>query len=128
MKNFVTRFGVCIISIISLVSCATIFTGTTDDITITTKPAGATVYMKGLEKCTTPCTFIAHRSLNETTIDIRKDGYDPRTIGLDRKFNPVSIINLGSIIGWGVDAATGSIMKYDTKGYNIELKQKKEKE
>ena len=29
--------------------------------------------------------------------------------------------NLGSLIGWGVDAATGVLMKYDKKGYDIEL-------
>jgi hypothetical protein len=24
-------------------------------------------------------------------------------------------------LGWGIDAATGSLMKYDRKGYDIEL-------
>jgi len=53
--------------------------------------------------------------------EIKLDGYETRVITLDRKFNAVSIINLGSLIGWGIDAATGSIMKYDKKGYDIEL-------
>ncbi len=35
--------------------------------------------------------------------------------------NAVSIINPGFLIGWGIDAATGSLMKYDRKGYDIGL-------
>ncbi|MCT4151313.1 PEGA domain-containing protein [Elizabethkingia anophelis] len=110
---------------LSVTSCATIFTGTSDSITVNTKPDGATVYDKGLEKCITPCTFKVGRTLSEKTIEIKKEGYEPKTILLDRKFNAVSIINLFGLIGWGVDAATGSLMKYDTKGYNIDLKEKK---
>ena len=46
-------------------------------------------------------------------------------ITLDKEFNVVSILNLGNLLGWGIDAATGSVMKYDRKQYNIELKQDK---
>jgi len=35
------------------------------------------------------------------------------------------VINLTSIIGWGVDAATGALMKYDRKGYDIKLDKEK---
>lgn len=43
-------------------------------------------------------------------------------ITIGREFNVVSVINLASLIGWGVDAATRSIIKYGKKGYQIELK------
>lgn len=46
-------------------------------------------------------------------------------MALDSKFNSVAIINLFGILGWGIDAATGSIKKYDTKVYNISLDEKK---
>jgi len=34
-------------------------------------------------------------------------------ITLESKFNAVSIINLRSVMGWGEDADTGALMKYD---------------
>ncbi|MDV4043684.1 hypothetical protein CMT37_12755 [Elizabethkingia anophelis] len=124
MKQISTLLCLSILTF-SVTSCATVFTGTTDSITVTSKPDRAIVYDRGLEKCTTPCTFKMGRSLSDKTIEIRKEGYETKTIGLDRKFNAVSIINLFGLIGWGVDAATGSLMKYDTKGYNVELVEKK---
>ncbi|VDH03699.1 hypothetical protein [Bergeyella zoohelcum] len=108
-----------------LTSCATIFTGTSDTITFNSTPEGAKVFDKGIEKCTTPCSFKVTRSLSEKTVELRKEGYDSKVLELDQKFNAVSILNLGGIIGWGIDAATGSLKKYDTKVYNVELEKKK---
>ncbi len=33
---------------------------------------------------------------------------------------------MAGLVGWAVDAATGSIMKYDRKSYDIELEAKKD--
>lgn len=104
-----------------MTSCATIFTGTKDTLTFNSKPEGASVYIDGLEVCKTPCTTQVKRSLSDKIAEIKLDGYETRVITLDREFNVVSVINLGSLIGWGIDAATGSIMKYGKKGYEIEL-------
>jgi len=104
-----------------MTSCATIFTGTKDTIRFESNPQGAKVYIDGLEVCKTPCTTLVKRSLTNKLAEIKLDGYETRVITLDRKFNVVSIINFGSLIGWGIDAATGSLMKYDRKGYEIEL-------
>ncbi len=114
-------FTLAIASIFLMTSCATIFTGTKDAIRFDSNPQGAKVYIDGLEICKTPCTTQVKRSLSDKLVEIKLDGYETRVITLDRKFNAVSIINLGSLIGWGIDAATGSLMKYDKKGYDIEL-------
>jgi len=42
-------------------------------------------------------------------------------ITLDKEFNLVSILNLGSLLGWGIDAISGSLMKYDRKAYDLTL-------
>lgn len=109
----------------SLTSCATIFTGTSDAITFNSTPEGAKVYEAGIEKCTTPCTYKVSRSLSQKTVELRKEGYENKVVGLDSKFNGVSILNLFGLLGWGIDAATGSLKKYDTKVYEIKLDQKK---
>ncbi|MRJ07441.1 PEGA domain-containing protein [Ornithobacterium rhinotracheale] len=121
-----TKLYACgLLVILSLSSCATIFTGTSDRITFNSTPEGATVYERGIEKCKTPCTLKVTRTLSEKDIEFKKDEYQNRTIELDAKFNPVSIINLTNGIGWIIDAFSGSIKKYDTKVYNIELEPKK---
>ena len=38
-----------------------------------------------------------------------------------RCFNGIAILNLFSILGWGIDFATGALNKFDTKGYDITL-------
>ena len=40
---------------------------------------------------------------------------------LDKEFNIVSVISLGNLLGWGIDALSGAVMKYDKKTYDITL-------
>jgi hypothetical protein len=115
--------SIIVVSIVSLfmTSCATIFTGTKDRITFNSTPAGATIYKNGVEQCKTPCTLNVKRSLNDTDIEYKLDGYETKLITLDKEFNVVSVINLGNLLGWGIDALSGAIMKYDQKVYDITL-------
>ena len=112
--------------IFSTTSCATIFTGTKDSITFNSKPDGAKVVFKGVEKCVTPCTTEISRSLGKQMIEIKKDGFESKEFKLEKNFNAVSLVNLlfGGIIGFGVDLATGSFVKYDPKAYSVDLVQK----
>ena len=115
-----------IVASMSFTSCATIFTGSKDEISFNSKPEGAKVMVKGLEKCVTPCTASMQRSLSNEQVEFKLDNYQTKTIALDKKFNAVSLINIigGGIIGFGIDAATGALMKYDTKAYNVDLEAK----
>jgi len=115
--------NILVVSIISLLmtSCATIFTGTKDRITFNSTPAGATIYKDGVEQCKTPCTIRVKRSISDTDIEYKLDGYETRLISLDKEFNIVSVINLGNLLGWGIDALSGAVMKYDKKVYDITL-------
>lgn len=110
---------------LSLTSCATIFTGSKDTLRFDSDPEGATVLIDGLEVCKTPCTTQVKRSLSDKLAEIKLENYETRVITLDREFNAVSVLNLGFLLGWGIDAATGALMKYDRKGYDIELESKK---
>ena len=113
-------FAILIISLL-MTSCATIFTGTKDRITFNSTPAGATIYKDGVEQCKTPCTLRVKRSLDDTEMEYKLDGYETRLITLDKEFNIVSVINLGNLLGWGIDALSGAVMKYDRKVYDITL-------
>lgn len=122
MKKISLLFTVATVLLFS--SCATIFTGTKDRIQFNSNPAGATVLIDGIEVCKTPCSASVKRSLSDKDAEFKLDGYKTRIITLDRTFNAVSILNLGGIWGWAIDAATGSLMKYDRKSYDIQLDKK----
>lgn len=107
-------------------SCATLFTGTSDLISFNTDPEGAKVIIDGIEVCKTPCTANIKRKLGDKFVEFKLDGYETRLITLDSEFNPVTLLNIaiGGLIGFGIDLATGSIMKYGRRAYDIELEKK----
>ena len=125
-KNF--RNSVCIWFVMILLgssSCATIFTGTRDRINFDTNPSGAIVYINGIEECRTPCSVNVKRSINDTDAEFKLDGYQTRVITLSKEFNLVSIINLGNLLGWGIDAVSGALMRYDKRSYEVTLEERR---
>jgi hypothetical protein len=117
-------FALVPLTALSLNACATLFTGTKDTINFNSNPAGATVLIDGIEVGKTPITVPVKRSLSGKTVILRMAGYQDRTFELSQEFNVVSVLNLASIVGWGIDAATGSIMKYDRKDYQMDLERR----
>ena len=110
---------------ILMTSCATIFTGTKDRITFTSDPSGATIFIDGIEQGVTPLTMKVKRNINDTDVEFKLDGYETRLITLSKEFNLVSIINLGNLFGWDIDAVSGAVMKYDRNSYDITLDNKR---
>lgn len=121
MKRIIFRATALLILVSFICSCATIFTGTKDTIRFSSNPEGATVFIDGVEVCKTPCSVPVKRSLSDKDVEFKLDGYKTRMFTLDKEFNVVSVINLGFLVGWAIDAATGSIMKYDRKSYEIDM-------
>lgn len=110
-----------VIACLFMSSCATVFTGTKDSISFKTTPSGATVQINGIDECKTPCSVRVKRSMGDTQADFQLENYDTRSIELNKEFNVISVVNLGNLLGWGIDALSGAIMKYDKKNYDIEL-------
>lgn len=108
-------------TLLLMTSCATLFTGTKDRINFNSTPSGATIYIDGVEQCKTPCSMNVKRSIGDTDVEFKLDGYQTRLITLSKEFNLVSIINLGNLFGWGIDALSGAVMKYDRRSYDITL-------
>ena len=103
-------------------SCASIFTGSKRKVMFETNPPGARVFVNGFEKGQTPVSLKVRA---EDRIDFRLDNYKEKVVVMDHKFNLVSILNGLSIIGWGVDALTGSLKRVDTKYVKITLENSK---
>ncbi len=100
-----------------IAGCATIMHGTTQDVSISSPPTGATITIDGQTYGTTPVVADLKRK-DKHMIRIELDGYDPYEIGLGRKTSGWVWGNIvfGGIIGLAVDAMTGGL-------YNISPEQ-----
>lgn len=114
MKKIVLLF----ISIILFTSCASILTGSKRNVLFESNPSGAKVFVNGFEKGVTP-TQIKVKA--DDRIDFRLEDFRERVVVMDSNFNLVAIINGFSIIGWGVDALTGSLKRVNTKYVKVNL-------
>jgi hypothetical protein len=102
-------------------SCATIFTGSRQTVKVQTIPPGADVYVEGEKMGTTPTEVSLKKGFNPENVVVKKEGFDNKTIPLNSTFNPVALLNLFGLLGWAIDGATGSMMKYDKKFYEVTL-------
>lgn len=101
--------------------CASIFTGTTQTIQVNSIPNGANVSVGGLDRGQTPLPVVLKKSSSGECVTVALPGYQQKTFQPQTRFNPVAILNLWGILGWGIDAATGAMWKYDPTFYNIQL-------
>ena len=99
-------------------SCASIFTGSKRSVLFESNPSGAKVYVNGMEQCISPCNV---KVRNDDRVDFRLEGYKERVVVMDADFNLVAILNGFSIVGWGIDALTGSLQRVNTKYVKVDL-------
>ena len=108
MKNL--SVAVMAIPVLFLVSgCATIVSGTTQKVSLSTQPSGADAKADGNLTLKTPALITLERKMDHT-LEITKEGYKTVTVYIHRAFNEMAAGNvlLGGIIGAGIDAGTGS--------------------
>lgn len=118
----ILRISLTLIAAAVWSGCATIFTGTSDDIRFESEPPGATVYIEGIPRGETPVTVeVGRDGLGETVVRYELDGYETRMFTLQDEFNAVSILNLTNLVGWGVDIISGAVTKYEPHSYRMEM-------
>lgn len=115
--SILTMAGVLLLT----TSCASIFTGSKRNVLFESEPSGAKVFVNGFEKGTTPMQI---KVKADDKIHFRLDDYKERVVVMDSNFNLVAILNGFSIIGWGIDAITGSLKRVDTKYVKVTLEKK----
>ncbi len=109
-----------------LSGCATLFTGTTQSVTIDSEPQGANIVVDGQLLGTTPARVRLNRDLNAFLDDgkyirLEKDGFVPDGYILGADIEPYSILNTVMLFFWAIDGATGALMRYDSDYYNFLL-------
>lgn len=107
-------------------SCATLFTGTRQNVSIDSNPQGADIIIDGQKMGTTPAKIKVDRELDALLyggkeIQFELEGYKKIGYELDARLNSVAIINFFNPVFWGIDIVTGAVTKYDNY-YNFQLR------
>ena len=99
--------------------CATITRGSTQDVSISSTPAGASVFVDGEHKGITPTTVKMKRS-NDHTVQISMEGHETITVQVKSSLGSAYVGNIlcGGLIGLGVDALSGA--SYDLAPADIQ--------
>jgi len=115
--------------VLPCVGCASVSRGTTENISITSTPAGATAELSGLDNpaaCLTPCVVVAKRSA-DITVTISKGGYEPQIIPLTKEIPGTGAagfagnVLVGGLVGMGVDAYTGAAQDHKPNPVTVTL-------
>lgn len=122
------RIGFILFAAISMSSCATIFCGSKTKVTFNSdisEKATLTIDGRKHTNVTFPYTTKIKRGFDETVVKAEAPSYETATIIIiDKNFNAVAVLNLLDILGWGIDAATGAMMKPEFKFYDIDFQPK----
>lgn len=104
--------SILLLSILLLSSCATIISGSRQNVEISSEPSSAKVYINEIEVGNTPILKNLKRN-QDYSIALKLDGYETYETKLERKFNAwyIGNIAIGGLIGIIIDPVTGAIHK-----------------
>ena len=120
------KYGILILVAVLIAgfsSCATIFTGTTQNVNFDSNQKGAIVRVNGQPVGSTPCNVSVKKS-SKATIHFSKEGYEDNLVELKGRFNATSL--LGILLDWGIisiptDFITGAAWKYSNTSVYAQL-------
>ena len=89
-------------------SCALIFQGSTEEITVISEPPGATVTLSTGETKTTPFTMTVPRN-QDLQLHFQKAGYQPVNISDSTRVEPIIALDaIPFLLPWAIDASAGA--------------------
>ena len=117
------KLNALLVITIILTGCATIFSGTSDEISFSTNADPVRVYIDGLNVGNTPLKVTVEKTVGlGRQVRFEKDGYKTEEFNLKNKFDTVAILDITSILtSGGIDVITGAMMEYSPKQYHIEM-------
>lgn len=109
------------LSVLLACGCATVFTGTKDEILIVTDPEDARVYVDGRMVGQGETTITVTRSGPPPQIRVEKDGYRTQEFQPEAEFNAIAMINSTLVFSWATDILSGSVLHYAEDEYYVQL-------
>jgi hypothetical protein len=101
-----------------LPACASIVTGTHQEVTFNSNPDGAAVIVNGRLIGKTPVTAYLKKESGQNMI-FKKEGYSPLTMQLETRMNPWFWGNIitGGLVGSSTDGLSGAVYEYSPNQY-----------
>ena len=121
--------AILVASLFLIQACASIITGTTQQVTFASEPEGATVTVSGRVLGKTPITVNLKKEKGQT-LTFEKEGYKNVTMALTTTLNPWfwGNIVLGGLIGSTTDGISGTVHQYAPDQYMVTLAPTDEKQ
>jgi hypothetical protein len=91
--------------------CATIITGSAQQMTVSSQPPGARVFVDGAYTGVTPMTLML-KTERDHAVTLQHEGYQDTISPVTREFNPIAALNLFGVVCWVVDLATGALWRF----------------
>jgi hypothetical protein len=107
---------------LALAACGALFNGGPANVAFNSNPAGAQVWVNGLNMGVTPTTLQLDKS-KDHTITFRREGYADTNYQLSNRVSATYVILdiLGGVLPIIVDAATGSWYVLPTSSVNVQM-------
>lgn len=117
--------GIAVLAValpLTVAGCATIISGTSQTISISSNVDGAAIYLDGVQIGTTP--FIGSVRKGKTNLRLEAPGYRDETLALSRQLEPVFWGNIitGGTFGSITDFVSGAAYQYAPASYQVELR------
>ena len=103
--------GIAMLCAAASSGCATIFTGSSQQMTVSSQPPGARVFVDGAYTGVTPMTLIL-KTERDHTVTLQHEGFQDTISPVTREFNPIAALNLFGVVCWVVDLATGALWRF----------------
>ncbi|UCC73029.1 MAG: PEGA domain-containing protein [Gemmatimonadota bacterium] len=110
-----------LITALVVTGCASIVSGTTQDMTVTSNVEDAEIFLDGVRIGTTPFTGLVKK--NKGQLRVEQEGYETGTLTLSKSLDPWfwGNIIIGGTVGSITDFATGAAFTYAPASYRVEL-------
>lgn len=92
--------------------CATLFSGTSQSLQVSSEPPGARVFVNGSLAGNTPTTVTMKKG-DPVTIVGQYPGLPDATVVLGKQLDTIAVLNLFDLVGWLIDVSTGAMWKFD---------------
>lgn len=101
--------------------CATLFTGSSKAVMVTSDPLGAEVLIDGQLKGVTPLKVDYSGTQKDVRLEVRKPGYLTQSVVATRTLETLAILNCVNLLCWGVDALTGAMWRFEPAEIQVRL-------
>ena len=113
--------------LIAASGCATVFTGTSDEVSVNSYPGNAKVEIKRngvlVDEGHTPMTAKLRKG-KDYTVAISLEGYETKTVGIVKGgITKAAFLNLLSLPSWAIDFFTGAMFKFESTTINVSLQE-----